>query len=120
MALLDGGLKAEIGLDKDILALMLDGTLHSKTRVLSGGEYTVTNTNYAIKGFYSNRRSAVLVGGSNTIQGTPERIALILAHNLAVAPKPQDEITLQGQKNAIETVETDPANATYTLVLTRK
>lgn len=109
MALLDGDLQREIGTDTDLLAIMLDGTLHHKIKTLVNGREQVVNVDHTVKGFYDTRVNSVL--------GTSQRIAIILAFDLPLIPKVGDQIALEGNLNAIASVERDPATATYTLVL---
>lgn len=122
MSLLGGDLRAEIGLDPDIVAIMLPGTLTRQNKALVAGRWVPDPTTVDVLGFMDARRTAVVMGGGTTVTASPERIAVLLgldANGLVIPePKPQDRLFLQGETHGIRTVERDPAGATWTCTLT--
>lgn len=122
MSLLGGDLRAEIGLDPDILSIMLPGVLTRANKTLVSGRWVDAPTTVDVLGFMDTRRTAVVMGGGSTVTATPERIAVLLGLDASGAvipePKPQDRLLLQGETHGIRTVERDPAGATWTCTLT--
>lgn len=121
--LLDGGLRAEIGLDPDMRALMLPVQLVRRNKTLTGGRWVdgSPSTVNAL-GFLETRRAAVFSGGGSAGLGQPELVCVILGLDAAGAvvpePMPLDGVVIQGETHTVKTVERDPAGATWTLTLT--
>jgi hypothetical protein len=117
MALLDGDLRAEIGTNPDLVAIMLPGTLTTYAVARVNGREVKTPTTHNVRGFFDNRRYAVIDGGGQA----SERIVLLLAidatGNVLVRPSPGDRVELAGETVTVQTCEVDPAGATYTLRL---
>jgi len=94
-------------------------TTYAVARV--NGREVKTPTTHNVRGFFDNRRYAVIDGGSSTITGSSERIVLLLAidatGNVLVRPSPGDRVELAGETVTVQTCEVDPAGATYTLRL---
>ena len=122
MGLLDGGLRTRISANPNIKALMLPGILTRRNRGFVRGRHYDQPEAHNVLGFLDTRRVAVPVGGSNTITGSSQRIAVILglgpSGDVIPEPMPQDRIEFQGETHRIQTVERDPAGATWTLALT--
>ena len=122
MSLLGGDLRAEFGLDPDILAIMLPGVLTRANKTLVSGRWVDAPNTVDVLGFMDTRQTAVVMGGGSTVIATPERIAVLLGldanGDVIPEPKPQDRLLLQGETHGIRTVERDPAGATWTCILT--
>lgn len=122
MGALDGGIRAKVGLNPTLRALMLPATLVKQSASFVNGRQVTTPVSYPALGFVDTRRTAVVLGGANTVTGSAERVCVLLGLNAAgdpiPEPKAQDRITIQGQTHGIQTVERDPAGATWTCTLT--
>lgn len=122
MGALDGGIRDKVGLNPTLRALMLPATLITQNVGFVNGRQVTSPVSYPALGFVDTRRTAVAFGGATTISGSAERICVLLGLNAdgnpIPEPKAQDRITIQGQTHGIQTVERDPAGATWTCTLT--
>lgn len=122
MGALDGGIRDKVGLNPTLRALMLPATLIKQNVGFVNGRQVTTPVSYPALGFVDTRRTAVAIAGQSAINAGSERICVLLGLNAdgdpIPEPKPQDRITIQGQTHGIQTVERDPAGATWTCTLT--
>lgn len=79
----------------------------------AGGWQEATQTSYSGLGFME------AFTAQDRLAGIPEnaRKIIVLANSIDIEPKPQDKVTMRGETLDIVTVDKDPAQATYTLMV---
>ncbi|PZR88359.1 MAG: hypothetical protein DI537_23770 [Stutzerimonas stutzeri] len=111
MGLLDGALQAIAG--RVFGGILLAGTLHKATEVDDGkGGYTTTFVDHPIRGARdacteAMRREAGYVD-------TDARL-IVLQLGVMAVPNTDDQITLQGQRWSIASVDSDPASTHWVM-----